>query len=44
VIALVEKRNAADVLSALEERFYKPLGVSRKADIYVPSAGSSVLF
>ena len=44
IIALVEKAKAEDVLRALEEKFYAPLGTSCKADMYVPSAGSSALF
>ena len=44
IIALVEKAKAEDVLRTLEKKFYEPLGASCKADMYVPSAGSSALF
>lgn len=43
VVALVEKAAAADVISVLGEKYYKPAGLPPSAAIFSPSCGSSVI-
>lgn len=44
VIALVEKEKAESVISVLNEKYYDKFGYERKAQVYLASSGSSVIY
>lgn len=44
VVALVEKKSAAEVISALEEKYYGAYGLAPAASVFTPSCGSSVIY